>query len=148
MYLFSVWDHRKLNRFNFTWWDVTTFLPYSEETSFEGSLLVQRSGTLTLSALKNIFQSLTTNARGIFTIIIKHHMENKKDVHYQGIMFKDLYWACREAFLVSSDTALRAQLTEFLDHKLIKTKRSLDGAELLHIPIENSLLQHFLTDED
>ncbi|XP_044742285.1 origin recognition complex subunit 2 isoform X2 [Chrysoperla carnea] len=142
-----IWDHKKLNRYNFTWWDTTTFLPYAEETSFEGSLLVQKSGTLTLSSLKNIFQSLTTNARGIFNIIIKHHLDNKKDAHYQGISFKDLYWSCREAFLVSSDIALRAQLTEFLDHKLIKSKRNLDGAELLHIPIEGSLLQHFLDHE-
>lgn len=74
-----------MNRYNFTWWDTTTFLPYVEETSFEGSLLVQKSGTLTLSSLKNIFQSLTTNARGIFNIIIKHHLDNKKDAHYQGL---------------------------------------------------------------
>lgn len=58
--------------------------------------------------------------------------------------FKVLYSQCRENFLVSSDLALRAQLTEFLDHKLVKSKRSVDGTEQLIIPIQNSLLQQFL----
>lgn len=63
------------------------------------------------------------------------------------MLFKDLYSACREAFLVSSDLALRAQLTEFVDHKMVRFKRSLDGAEHLIIPIPNNLLQQFLNDQ-
>lgn len=35
----------------------------------------------------------------------------------------DLYTRCREKFLVNSDTNLRAQLTEFKDHKLVKVKK-------------------------
>lgn len=58
--------------------------------------------------------------------------------------FKDLYWSAREAFLVSSDLALRAQLTEFLDHKLAKNKRTVDGTENLIIPIDNTILQQFM----
>ena len=34
-----------------------------------------------------------------------------------------MYTRCREKFLVNSDTNLRAQLTEFKDHKLIKVKK-------------------------
>lgn len=63
------------------------------------------------------------------------------------MLFKDLYSACREEFLVSSDLALRAQLTEFVDHKMVRFKRSLDGAEYLIIPIPNNLLQQFLNDQ-
>ena len=37
--------------------------------------------------------------------------------------FGDLYQKCREKFLVNSDLTLRAQLTEFKDHKLIKFKK-------------------------
>ncbi|XP_038220292.1 origin recognition complex subunit 2 isoform X1 [Zerene cesonia] len=139
-----LWDHSKLSKFNFTWWDVTTFLPYTEETSFENSLMTQRSGALQLSSLKSVYQSLTTNARGIFNIIIEYQLENQKQTHYQGLAFKDLYSKSREQFLVSSELALRAQLTEFLDHKLVKIKRTLDGSENLVIPIESTLLQQFL----
>lgn len=65
-----------------------------------------------------------------------------------GMAFKDLYRAAREGFLVSSDLALRAQLTEFIDHKLVKTKRNVDGAEYLQIPLDNALLQQFLNQQD
>lgn len=58
--------------------------------------------------------------------------------------FKDLYKASREHFLVSSDQALRAQLTEFIDHKLVRIKRNLDGVESLVIPLDNTLLKQFL----
>uniref|UniRef100_S4NYE7 Origin recognition complex subunit 2 n=1 Tax=Pararge aegeria TaxID=116150 RepID=S4NYE7_9NEOP len=139
-----LWDHSKLSKFKFTWWDVTTFLPYIEETSYENSLMTQRSGVLQLSSLKSVYQSLTTNAKGIFKIVIEYQLENQKQSHYQGLPFKDLYSKAREQFLVSSDLALRAQLTEFLDHKLVKQKRTLDGSENLVIPIESALLQQFL----
>ena len=59
-------------------------------------------------------------------------------------IFKDLYRAAREGFHVSSDQALRAQLTEFIDHKLVKTKRTVDGIETLLIPLDDALLKQFL----
>lgn len=46
--------------------------------------------------------------------------------------------------LVNSDLTLRAQLTEFKDHKLLRTKRSADGTEVLHIPLESNILTEFV----
>jgi len=60
------------------------------------------------------------------------------------MLFKDLYRAAREQFLVSSDLALRAQLTEFVDHKLVRTKRAFDGAEHLIVPLDKGLLKQFV----
>lgn len=139
-----IWDQKKLSRFNYIWYDVTSFLPYTEETSFERSMMVQQTGALALSSLRNVFLSLTTNSKSIYMIIIKHQLENAKNHFYQGMSFKDLYMACREAFIVSSDLALRAQLTEFLDHKMIKQKRSADGGEYLNIPLPTAVLQKFM----
>lgn len=141
-----IWDQKKLSKFNYIWWDVTSFLPYTEETSFERSMMVQQTGTLALSSLRNVFLSLTTNSKSIYMIMAKHQLQNVKNQFYQGISFKDLYMACREAFIVSSDLALRAQLTEFLDHKMIKQKRSLDGTEYLSIPLTTAILQKFFDD--
>lgn len=144
-------------------------LPYSDETAYENSLLVQNSGELELSSLRNVFQSLTTNSKGIFMIIVKNQLNNHGNSSYSGkyiytiicvlilcflillftgMSFKDLYWSCRESFLVSSDLALRAQLTEFIDHKLIKSKRTIDGAEHLIIPINNTLLEQFMNEQE
>lgn len=123
-------------------------LPYSAETAFENSLLVQNSGALALSSMKNVFQSLTSNSRGIFMALVRHQMANQGSPHYPGMLFKELYASCREAFLVSTDLALRAQLTEFTDHKLVKVKRTVDGAENLLIPIEHGLLQQFVEENE
>jgi origin recognition complex subunit 2 len=57
--------------------------------------------------------------------------------------FRELYRECRERFLVSTDLALRSQLTEFFDHQLVRNKRGYDGSEMLHIPIPNAALEEF-----
>lgn len=57
--------------------------------------------------------------------------------------FKDLYHKCRESFLVSSDSTLRTQLIEFVDHHMAKIKRSHDGTELVSIPINTKILLLF-----
>lgn len=139
-----LWDNVKRSRYNFYWWDATTFLPYEAETSYESSLLVQKSGALALSSLRNVFASLTSNAKDIYKILVKYQIENGKVAHYPGMAFKDLYSCAKENFLVSADLALRAQLTEFIDHKLVRTKRTNDGTEHLVIPLDNSLLSAFL----
>ncbi|EFN85898.1 origin recognition complex subunit 2 [Harpegnathos saltator] len=138
-----LWDHTKRAKFNFYWWDATTFLPYQTETSYESSLLVQQNGALALSSLQNVFLSLTSNARTIYILVVKYQL-NHTDSNYTGMSFKDLYQAAREQFLVSSDLALRAQLTEFLDHKLIRIKRNINGVEHLIIPLDKGLLKQFL----
>ncbi|GAB1869212.1 Origin recognition complex subunit 2 [Camponotus japonicus] len=138
-----LWDHIKRAKFNFYWWDATTFLPYQAETAFESSLLVQQSGGLALSSLQNVFLSLTSNARAIYLILVKYQLNNSSS-NFIGMLFKDLYRAAREQFLVSSDLALRAQLTEFVDHKLVRTKRAFDGAEHLIVPLDKGLLKQFV----
>lgn len=139
-----MWDQNMLSLFNFSWWDATTFEPYVNETAFESSLLIQQSGQLAFSALQNVFRSLTNNAKSIFLLIADYQKENRKDSHYNGMPFKHLYRLCRESLLVSSDSALRSQLTEFLDHKMVKSHRGTDGSELLTIPIEATILDEFV----
>ncbi|XP_076759637.1 origin recognition complex subunit 2 [Xylocopa sonorina] len=143
-----LWDHTKRSKFNFFWWDATTYLSYQEETSYESSLMVQQSGSLALSSLYNVFLSLTSNAKSIYILLAKYQLDNNSNINFTGMAFKDLYRSAREGFLVSSDLALRAQLTEFIDHKLVKIKRNIDSAEHLIIPLSNGLLKKFLEEHD
>ncbi|NXC97571.1 ORC2 protein, partial [Certhia familiaris] len=143
-----MWDQAKLSLYNWLWYETTTFHPYVEETSYENSLLVQQSGSLALSSLMHVLHSLTLNARGIFRLLAQHQLEKKDSPSYPGLSFQDFYQQCREAFLVNSDLTLRAQLTEFRDHKLIRTKRGADGVEYLLIPVDDSTLTDFLEKED
>ncbi|NXJ81892.1 ORC2 protein, partial [Trogon melanurus] len=143
-----MWDQAKLSLYNWLWYETTTFSPYVEETSYENSLLVQQSGSLALSSLTHVLRSLTLNARGIFRLLAQYQLENKDNPSYPGLSFQDFYQQCREAFLVNSDLTLRAQLTEFRDHKLIRTKRGADGVEYLLIPVDDTTLTDFLEKED
>uniref|UniRef100_A0A7M4FWB7 Origin recognition complex subunit 2 n=1 Tax=Crocodylus porosus TaxID=8502 RepID=A0A7M4FWB7_CROPO len=143
-----MWDQAKQSLYNWLWYETTTYSPYVEETSYENSLLVQQSGSLALSSLTHVLRSLTPNARGIFRLLAQYQLENKDNPSYPGLSFQDFYQQCREAFLVNSDLTLRAQLTEFRDHKLIRTKRGVDGVEYLLIPVEVGTLTDFLGKED
>ncbi|XP_060639315.2 origin recognition complex subunit 2 [Anolis sagrei] len=139
-----MWDQAKQSMYNWLWYETTTYSPYIEETSYENSLLIQRSGSLALSSLTHVLHSLTPNARGIFRLLGECQLENKDNPSWPGLSFQELYQHCREAFLVNSDLSLRAQLTEFRDHKLIRTKRSADGVEYLLIPVDMGTLAEFL----
>nr|Q91628.1 RecName: Full=Origin recognition complex subunit 2; Short=xORC2 [Xenopus laevis]AAA96391.1 XORC2 [Xenopus laevis]prf//2204391A orc-2-related protein [Xenopus laevis] len=143
-----MWDQSKQSLYNWLWYETTTFGSYIEETSYENSLLVKRSGALALSSLTHVLRSLTPNARGIFRLLAEYQMANKDNPSYTGLSFQDFYQQCREAFLVNSDLTLRAQLTEFRDHKLIRTKKGMDGVEYLLIPLDLGTLTDFLEMED
>lgn len=83
----TVWDQSKCCRFKWLWYDATTFAPYTEETSYENSLLVQQTGGLALSSLMHVMKSLTPNAKGIFLLLAKYQMENKDNANYMGTCF-------------------------------------------------------------
>ncbi|XP_033214629.1 origin recognition complex subunit 2 [Belonocnema kinseyi] len=142
-----LWDNAKRSRYNFYWCQATTFLPYKEETLYENSLMVRQSGALALSSLHNVFLSLPDKSRSVYTILVNYQIENG-GANYQGMAFKDLYKKAREGFFVTNDVTLRAQLTEFLDHKLVKVRRALDGIEYLNIPLDNALLKQFLEQQE
>ena len=84
MQCFSVWDQSKCFRYQWVWYDVTTYESYSEETSYENSLLVQQSGVLALSSLTHVMRSLTPNARGIFFLLARHQMAHQEDPNFTG----------------------------------------------------------------
>ncbi|XP_004701587.1 origin recognition complex subunit 2 [Echinops telfairi] len=143
-----MWDHAKQSLYNWLWYETTTYSPYTEETSYENSLLVKQTGSLPLSSLIHVLRSLTPNARGIFRLLIKYQLDNQDNPSYIGHSFQDFYQRCREAFLVNSDLTLRAQLTEFRDHKLIRTKKGTDGVEYLLISVDSGTLTDFLEKQE
>jgi len=140
-----IWDQQCLSKLNFIWFDCTTFLPYLEEAGGADNLMVRKTGQLALASLSSVWASLTPNAKKIYIIIIKYQIENMEEVDsYPGFSFMELYRMCRAEFLVASDLALRAQLTEFRDHKLVKSKKGNDGGEYLTIPLDKPTLSAFL----
>uniref|UniRef100_F6R4H7 Origin recognition complex subunit 2 n=1 Tax=Ciona intestinalis TaxID=7719 RepID=F6R4H7_CIOIN len=147
------WDQSKLTRFRWLWHDVTTYASYTAETSYEGSLLLSSAGAglgargaaLALSGLLHVAKSLTSNARGVFKILIEHQLEEKDEEETQeAFSFTDLYRICRERFLVNSELTLKAHLTEFVDHKLVNIHKGSDGGEYLSVPLDPTTLKEYL----
>ncbi|XP_063862426.1 LOW QUALITY PROTEIN: origin recognition complex subunit 2-like [Scylla paramamosain] len=141
-------DSIKMRHYNALWIDATTLDHYSEETSFENSLLLQQSASLTLSSLIHVFKSLTPNGKGIFLLLAKYQTDQKDNSSYMGMSFVDLRQRCWEKFLVNSDLSLRAQLTEFKDHKLIRFKKGTDGVETIIIPLDEIKLKDFIEQQE
>jgi len=65
---------------------------------------------------------------------------------FAAITFSKLYHECRERFYVSNELTLRAQLTEFIDHKLIKIKAESDGYETIFLLVDDANLKYYLND--
>jgi origin recognition complex subunit 2 len=137
---------------------VTTYEPYRAETSYESSLLV-RPGRLATRGLLYVLRSLTSNARAIFRLIAQHQLDALETgsrsgrapsapSEYHGMPMQELLQQCRQQFLASSEAALRAQLTEFLDHKALTSRRGQDGSEHLSIPTERAIIEHVLQEMD
>ena len=143
-----MWDQWKLSRFNWVWHEVTSFEPYEVETSYENSILAKQAGKLVLSSLVNVLKSLTPNSRKIYDLLVRYQLDHCDNAAYIGISFQDFCLKCREKFLVNSDLTLRTQLTEFHDHKLVKSRKGADGVDYLIIPIDKgSLVQYLETQE-
>ncbi|VDP26240.1 unnamed protein product [Heligmosomoides polygyrus] len=68
-----------------------------------------------LSSLDVLWQSLATNSRSIFRLFYAMYFDINEPV-----AFWDLFNAAKDDFLVSSDTALRQQLVEFSDHRILR----------------------------
>ncbi|BFZ06369.1 hypothetical protein BsWGS_09408 [Bradybaena similaris] len=139
-----MWDQNRYFRFRWLWYETPTYLPYEAENGYENSLMVQQSGTLALSSTVHVMRSLTPNARQVFLLLARYQMEEGDSPHYTGMAFQNLYHKCREAFLVNSDLTLQAQLVEFKDHRLIRSKKNYEGVEHLVIPLDRATLKAFL----
>jgi len=146
-----LWDSIKIARFNWIWHDATTFDDYMVETSFENTLMVRHSELGGSRGVNYVLASLTSNARGIFKVLAEHQivemelatMEGRGDESV-GLTYNAYYTKCREAFFVSNDVTFRTQLTEFRDHKIIQSKRSMNGTEIMYLPLDKSTLTNIL----
>ncbi|KAI8320593.1 origin recognition complex subunit 2 [Martensiomyces pterosporus] len=151
-----IWDSSTLTKFNWTWHDLTTFEPYTVETSYENFA----SGTAEIGprGVLHVLASLTENAKSVFRILAEHQiaesvMEGEPAAQKPGarqveMAYGSYFAACRDQFLVSSEMTFRSQLTEFRDHKVIQSRHAADGTEFVHIPLDTDTLGTILESMD
>ena len=136
-----LWDQTMLRHFNWVWFDCTTFRDYHDDQITNYTQQHMPDDTMhTLDSVNLVINTLTSNAQKIFELIARQQLNQSQST----ITFQECYHRCRERFLVSSEQALTAQLTEYKDHKLITMSRSKDGNQEIRITLDNDLLKQFL----
>ncbi|KAJ1961111.1 Origin recognition complex subunit 2, partial [Dipsacomyces acuminosporus] len=152
-----IWDSSMITKFNWTWHDLTTFEPYTVETSYEN--FASSTTEIGPRGVLHVLASLTENAKSIFRILAEHQIaesvmdEGEASGQKSGsrpaeMAYNSYFAACRDQFLVSSEMAFRSQLTEFRDHKVIQSRHAADGTEFVHIPLDANTLGTILEGMD
>ncbi|KAJ2380371.1 Origin recognition complex subunit 2 [Coemansia sp. RSA 2611] len=151
-----IWDTSSITRFNWTWHDLTTFEPYTVETSYEN--FTTEAKELGPRGVLHVLASLTENAKGIFRILAEYQiaesvMDDTPESQKAGstipeMPYNSYFTACRDQFLVTSEMTFRSQLTEFRDHKVIQSRHAPDGTELVFIPLNAATLGTILEGMD
>lgn len=118
---------------------MTSQLTYRFATFFPSSAGCFQSATRRGAA--TVLRSFVQNARKVFAVLAESQLDDPKA---GGISFHTLFRMCRERFLVSNEGGLKALLTEFRDHELIKTRAGADGVELLYAPMQPDALKAVL----
>ncbi|KAL3902187.1 MAG: hypothetical protein SGCHY_000038 [Lobulomycetales sp.] len=147
------WDLSKVKKLNFIAHDVTTFLDYKIETSFERSLLVTKfcgegNQIDSIEGVQYVLTSLTENSRRVFKELLlfqiaemNEEMGSRKTVSPGdcGMKYDSLYYRCVEKFYVTSRNVFDSILVEFRDHDLIKEEKG-----NLFVPLKVSTLEDIL----
>ncbi|KAJ2805536.1 Origin recognition complex subunit 2, partial [Coemansia helicoidea] len=144
-----IWDTSTATHFNWAWHDLTTFEPYTVETSYENfGTEIKDIGP---RGVLHVLASLTENAKGIFRVLAEYQIaeaamddapaaQRKPGAATPEMPFAGYFAACRDQFLVSSEMTFRSQLTEFRDHRVIQSRHAADGTELVFIPLDAATL--------
>ncbi|CAD6195809.1 unnamed protein product [Caenorhabditis auriculariae] len=140
-----IWNSRHLDVFNFLHIRCDTLaLPLEELMTSDSKILgldgKSNNTTHSISSLDVFWKSLASNSQRIFHLFFEMFLQTQKPVN-----FWELFSAAKDEFCVSTDTALRTQLVEFKDHRIIKWSRSEDGNDQLSGIVDRDLISQFLT---
>uniref|UniRef100_A0A1I7U9Z4 Origin recognition complex subunit 2 n=1 Tax=Caenorhabditis tropicalis TaxID=1561998 RepID=A0A1I7U9Z4_9PELO len=144
IYSTFVWNSRQLSSFSFVHVTINTFeVPFQEMQTGESRLLGldarSNQSSHTLSSLDAFWKSLAVNSQKLFRLFFQMYFETKKPVN-----FWDLFSSAKDDFIASTDAALRTQLVEFKDHRVLRWTRGDDGNDQLSGMVELKLITEFL----
>ena len=134
-----MWDFHMLANFQWLWRDVTTYLPYTVEASYDVPIVGGETETRS-RGIQYVLQSLTPNHRDILIVLAQKQLGDSSSV---GLSFQEYLSLCQDSMLAASDTAFRTHLTEMLDHELVQTKR-IQGKERYIIPYSNDVIREHI----
>lgn len=166
-------NDKRWSSLSLAWHDATTLRPYTEELSIL-LMLDQKSmmmdGETRREGARFVLASLTKTGRSVFRVLAEHQLgggssvsapplrripdsedeleeEDYESPGAKGMSVVAWYQKCQEQFLVSNEIAFRTQLTELVDHELIRAvdDSGQNGSEFF-IPFERAHIEALLAD--
>ncbi|CAI5443544.1 unnamed protein product [Caenorhabditis angaria] len=144
VYSTFVWNSRQLSTLKFLHLTVNTFeMPLQELINGNSRILGLdakfKQSCHTVTSLDVFWKSLAANSQKLFILFFRTYYPAKKAVN-----FWDLFNSARDDFIVSTDAALRTQIVEFKDHRVIRWSRGDDGSDQLSAMVDQTLITKFL----
>ncbi|KAG5356160.1 Origin recognition complex subunit 2 [Yarrowia sp. B02] len=157
-----MWDSAKLASYNFVWHDVTTFAPYTVETSFDDPLLLgKKAEAQGAKGVKYVLESVTPNHRSLFKNLIYcqleefHNVADKRKLPEAeigaltgsmsiSVDYDKVLTECLNELTVSNKKDFQEKLKEFMDHKMVVAYDDKMGMKKLYIPFSKDVVQQIL----
>jgi len=142
----ALWDGETMGRFNWLWHEVTPFSKYDYETRHDNQLLKVGNLTTSTSNVKTVsyvLTSLTENARKIFSVLAMHQLEDPQSL---GLTLSQWFSICEEKLYATSETAMKHQLRELTDHKIVLQRKGKTGLDYLYINLSPAALSQTLSE--
>ncbi|QNP98026.1 YALIA101S06e05402g1_1 [Yarrowia lipolytica] len=157
-----MWDSAKLASYNFVWHDVTTFAPYTVETSFDDPLLLgKKAEAQGAKGVKYVLESVTPNHRSLYKNLIYcqleefHNVADKRKLPEAevgaltgstsiSVDYDKVLTECLNELTVSNKKDFQEKLKEFMDHKMVVAFDDKMGMKKLYIPSSKDVVQQIL----
>lgn len=146
-----LWDGSMYSKYEWAWIKADTFAPYQAETVYCSKPLLHGGGERRVEGAIALLKSLSERARCVFEVLAQRQLSNDetgtaKDSVLSRTTFNQLFEIAKEKFFASDPASLRIILTELHTHDLLQSKRGVDAAEQLWIPLRKSQLEAIIRD--
>lgn len=151
-----LWDGVTYSKFAWAWVKADTFIPYDVETVYCSKPLLRGGGERQIEGAIALLRSLSERARKVFRLLAERQtggealMRETEEASRKGTQlrttFNDLFEQSKCQFLVSEPATLQVILTELETHQLLESRRGVDAAAQLVIPLQISQLRVILKD--
>ena len=149
-----LWDGSFYSRYSWAWIKADTFRPYDVETVYCSKPLLQGGTERRVEGAIALLSSLSERARQVFKLLADWQLGQKSEegndetkgsaTKIVRTTFNELFKIARDQFLASDPVSLRVILTELQTHDLLQTRRGVDAAEQIWLPLQNTQLQEIV----
>uniref|UniRef100_A0A7S4B6P2 Origin recognition complex subunit 2 n=2 Tax=Chrysotila carterae TaxID=13221 RepID=A0A7S4B6P2_CHRCT len=136
----AIWDGQQARQFNWAWIQADTAAPYVNEARESVHDLLGRLQDETECSegrsAQIVLSALTTSARRVFSELLAHSLEAPASA---GLAFSEIFHRVKSKLICTSEAALKGHITEFIDHHLVRTRRSDSGRQCYYATLPKSV---------